>query len=98
MDPRCTAWLLGLAFLAPPAVPAAAPGKHPRLVSTASTKCAACHESLFQGKANVHPPAREDCTACHDVRTSEAGTTVTLTTSPALCLGCRRSRRRGRGS
>ncbi|HEX9187866.1 MAG TPA: cytochrome c3 family protein [Vicinamibacteria bacterium] len=81
--------MLGLGLSAWAAAATKPPKIHPRLVSAASTKCTGCHAPLFQGKANVHPPAREDCTACHEVQSSEAGTTVTLTTAgPALCLGC----------
>jgi predicted CXXCH cytochrome family protein len=67
----------------------AAPRTHPRLVSAASTDCRSCHESLFEGKASVHPPAREDCTSCHDVQSSGAGTTITpAAEGKALCLAC----------
>ncbi len=81
--------MLGLAVAAWPTQETQAPKAHPRLVSAASAKCADCHGALFQGKAQVHPPAREDCTSCHDVRTSETGTAITLTAEgTALCLTC----------
>jgi predicted CXXCH cytochrome family protein len=81
--------MLGLGLSAWAAPTTQPPKTHPRLVSATSTKCVACHGSLFQGKANVHPPAREDCTSCHDVQTSATGTAITLAAGgTALCLTC----------
>jgi len=58
-------------------------------VSVAATRCATCHQALFQGKANVHPPAQDDCTNCHEPRIDEAGTRMALLDDePALCLNC----------
>lgn len=77
--------------LAAPWLPAQAPssGKtHPRLVSAQAARCSTCHEQLTAGKAVAHP-ATEDCTACHDVAVSEAGTRITVKeTGPGLCLAC----------
>lgn len=62
---------------------------HPRLVTVASTRCTSCHQKLFEGRAIVHPPAVENCTACHDVTVSESGTQVALKEQePVLCLSC----------
>ena len=62
---------------------------HPRLVSEASTRCATCHQKLFQGAPIVHEPASEDCTTCHEVNIDEAGTRITLMEQePALCVMC----------
>jgi predicted CXXCH cytochrome family protein len=68
-----------------PFLPAA---EHPSLVSAESAQCAECHDDLFAEKTTFHPPAREDCTLCHEVSVAQ-GTTVTLTDSdPGLCLLC----------
>ncbi len=81
--------MLGVTVGAGPAPATQAPKAHPRLVSAASTRCETCHEALFQGKAQVHAPAREDCTTCHDVQVTETGTAITLTAEgTALCLAC----------
>ncbi len=62
---------------------------HPRLVDVATTQCRTCHKSLVDGKANVHAPAKEDCTSCHEVNVSPEGTRITLLAEgTALCLTC----------
>ncbi len=70
-------------------VPVAVAGRHPRLISVEASHCSTCHGKLLRGKASIHPPAREDCTSCHDVRISDEGTAIGLNEKgPALCLEC----------
>jgi predicted CXXCH cytochrome family protein len=62
---------------------------HPRLVSIDATKCITCHEDLLRGFTAVHSPVEDDCSTCHDVEISDAGTLITLTEQePELCLLC----------
>jgi len=72
-------------------LPAAAvqPREHPTLVRADPALCAGCHEELLAGHEQVHLPAAEDCTTCHELVRGDAGMTVALADDePALCLGC----------
>jgi predicted CXXCH cytochrome family protein len=83
-------WLaVGLSLLAAASVARQTERNHPRLVSVAATRCSTCHQALFQDKANVHPPAQDDCTNCHEPRIDEDGTRMALVDEePAMCLTC----------
>ncbi len=82
-----SATVFGLAVLGLAATATAA--RHPRLVSLEAARCGSCHGKLLRGMVSVHPPAEEDCLACHDAQITEAGTTVSLDDEPpALCLAC----------
>lgn len=87
-----TAWgapLLGLALLAASQAPEPVGKPHPRLVNLATTQCGTCHKALTEGKAHVHPPVKEDCTSCHEVEISPAGTRISLLAEgTVLCLTC----------
>jgi predicted CXXCH cytochrome family protein len=73
----CCLWL--------PAVAA----EHPTLVSVEDADCSFCHEELIVGKKAVHPPAAEDCSACHEFSVTDEATEVALMLEePALCLVC----------
>jgi predicted CXXCH cytochrome family protein len=70
-------------------ISAGSAAQHPRLVSAGATDCSVCHEDLFEERGNLHGPARDDCTACHEVETGEGGTRITLMEGePPLCLSC----------
>ncbi|NOZ77982.1 MAG: hypothetical protein GXP48_02135 [Acidobacteria bacterium] len=70
-------------------VPVAIAGHHPQLVSVQASKCTNCHGDLLRGMVSVHPPAKEDCTNCHDVQITATSTTIGLNEKePALCLEC----------
>jgi predicted CXXCH cytochrome family protein len=65
------------------------PVDHPRLVSVEAAQCGVCHDELIEGRSQVHPPAADDCTTCHEFSVGEGGTTVALMDSePALCVFC----------
>lgn len=69
-------------------VPAAPAADHPRLVDVDTTRCSVCHD-VVEGVDQVHPPAADDCTICHDVSIAGDATTVELMdTEPGLCLVC----------
>jgi len=71
---------------------AAQSGKHPRLVSAQSARCATCHAKLVEDKKVVHP-ATEDCTNCHEVEVGEGGTQIRLAEAePTLCVNCHSER------
>jgi len=62
---------------------------HPTLVDLESTSCTACHGDLLEGRATTHPVATDDCTTCHEMSVSSAGTRVAMVEQePALCLMC----------
>jgi len=63
--------------------------EHPRLVKLESTRCTTCHSALLKDAQDVHPPAADDCTTCHQFDISDQGTQVSLVESGnALCLLC----------
>jgi predicted CXXCH cytochrome family protein len=80
----------GLFLSISPGTPANPPtAEHPRLVRPDATDCTTCHEELFRDRGAVHGPARDDCTGCHRVATTQGGTQITLVEpEPSLCLTC----------
>jgi predicted CXXCH cytochrome family protein len=62
---------------------------HPDLVDLRVTPCRVCHEDLLGQLPIIHPPAAEDCSACHRVEVQGGVTSITLVEAePELCLGC----------
>lgn len=79
--------LLLLVALTP--APGGAAVVHPSLVDVATTRCADCHDDLWESGAALHPPAEDDCTNCHDFTKTDSGTEVALLEEgTALCLMC----------
>ncbi len=79
---------LALTLLAAP-LGAQQPSDHPRLVSSETAQCDVCHAEVTTDRAHVHAPAADDCTICHELSLSAAGTTVALVEAePELCLVC----------
>jgi len=80
---RLAAVVLSLAFAG-----SAASADHPTMVDPEQAVCTTCHDEIVAVRA-PHPPAVDDCLACHEFDRSGDRTTVELVeTGSTLCLAC----------
>lgn len=56
-------------------------------ISDTPTLCSACHDSVTE-EENVHFPASEDCTLCHNPHGSEVPTMLKSKNQSDLCFAC----------
>ena len=85
---RMKSILLGATLLLVGWLSAVYAADHPRLIDAANTECTVCHDDVLV-KEQVHAPAADDCTSCHDVEVGDDATTVTLMEEePSLCVFC----------
>ena len=67
----------------------AAPVEHPDLEDLGEVACTECHDDLLGGKVQHAPAADGECDSCHEMTTTENGTTVSLSMPIGeLCVFC----------